>query len=371
VTDLVQAARDVGELVEAHADKAERDRRLPRKVVEALRDAQLLRMCVPAVYGGPEADPVTMIRAIEAVSIADAAAGWVAMIASTTSSLSLFLPTDWAEKIYGDRRVVSCGVFAPNGTAVPTHGGSLVDGRWMWGSGTHHSQWITGGVVAEDGSHRVMFFEPHDVTIHDTWHTTGLRGTGSNDFSVCQAFVPEGRSVRPGAPATAEGALGAFPNYTLLAIGVAAVTLGIARRAIDEFVELAVERRPQFSQRTIAQTGPSQADLAKAEAAVRSARAFLLDEVDAAWQTVCSGGQVDVASRGRMRLAGANAAESAARAVNSVFTMAGGSSVFESSPLQRCLRDIHVATQHIGVAPRLYETLGKIFCGAEVNSTML
>jgi alkylation response protein AidB-like acyl-CoA dehydrogenase len=147
--------------------------------------------------------------------------------------------------------------------------------------------------------------------------------------------------------------------------------LGIARRAIDEFVELAVERRPQFSQRTIAQTGTSQADLAKAEAAVRSARAFLLDEVDTAWQTVCRGGQVDVASRGRIRLAGVNAAECAVRAVNSVFTIAGGSSVFESSPLQRCLRDAHVATQHIGVAPRLYETLGKVFFGADVNSTML
>jgi indole-3-acetate monooxygenase len=371
VTDLVQAARDLGELVEAHADKAEHDRRLPKQVVDALRDAQLLRMCVPALYGGPEADPVTMARAIEAVSIADGATGWVTMIASTTSSLSLFLPGEWAEKIYADRLTVTCGVVAPNGTATPTDGGWLIDGRWMWGSGVHHCQWITGGATADDGEHHVMFFEAEDVTIHDTWHTSGLRGTGSNDFSVCQAFVPTGRSVQLGRRGDLDCPLAAFPSFTLLAVGVAAVTLGIARRAIDEFVELAVDKRPQYSRRTIAEMGTPQSDLARAEASVGSARAFLLDEVDAAWQTICQGGEVSVDARVRIRLAGANAAEAATRAIDSVYTMGGGTSVFESSQLQRCLRDVHVATQHIMVAPRLYETLGKRFFGAEVDSRML
>jgi alkylation response protein AidB-like acyl-CoA dehydrogenase len=372
VTDLVQAARDAGELIEAHADKAERDRRLPKKVIDALRDAQLLRMCVPTAYGGPEADPVTMAKAIEAVAVADGAAGWITMIASTTSSLSVFLPSDWADKIYGDRRVITAGVFAPNGTATAADDGWLVDGRWQWGSGVHHCQWVVGGVIAEDGRQQVMIFESADVTIHDTWHTSGLRGTASNDFSVCQAVVPSGRAITLGvSQGDVEFPLATFPNFTLLAIGVAAVALGIARRAIDEFVEVAGEKRPQFGQRTIAQMGVPQADLAKAEAAVRSARAFLFDEVEQAWQTASSGDTVDLASRARMRLAGVNAAEAAARAVDSVYTMSGGTSIFESSQLQRCLRDVHVATQHIAVAPRLYETLGKTFLGAEINSTML
>jgi alkylation response protein AidB-like acyl-CoA dehydrogenase len=280
--------------------------------------------------------------------------------------LSAFLPSDWADKIYGDRRVITAGVFAPNGTARVTGDGWLVDGRWQWGSGTSHCQWVVGGVVADDGQQHVMFFESADVTIHDTWHTSGLRATASNDFSVCQAAVPSGRSVTPFASRSdIEFPLAAFPNFTLLAIGVAAVALGIARRAID------VDKRPQFSQRTISQMGVPQADLAKAEAAVRSARAFLFDEVAQAWQTASDGGEVDLASRARMRLAGANAAEAAARAVDSVYTMAGGTSIFESSQLQRCLRDVHVATQHIAVAPRLYETLGKTFFGVDVNSTML
>lgn len=373
---LVQAARDVGELVEAHADAAEHNRRLPRRVVDALADAQLLRLCVPTAYGGPEADPRTMIEAIEAVSSADGAAGWCTMIASTTSSLSMYLDPEWAQRIYGDPRTVTGGVFAPNGTGTEVDGGWRVSGRWMWGSGTQHCGYITGGTnvttASGEAQMHVMYFDAADVTIHDTWHTSGLRGTGSNDFSVHDAFVPTGRSLQPlAAKPTVDAPLAVFPNFTLLAVGVAAVTLGIARHSIDEFVELAAGKRPQFSERTLAQSGAVQADFARAEAALGAARAYLLDEVDRAWAVALAGGRVDVPTRTRIRLAGAHAATTAAATVDSLFTMAGGSAVFTASPLQRCLRDVHVATQHIMVAPRLYETVGKLHLGGEANTSMM
>jgi alkylation response protein AidB-like acyl-CoA dehydrogenase len=372
---LVQAARDIGELVEAYADEAEANRRLPLALVDALAAADLLRMCVPRAYGGPEADPRTVIEAIEAVAAADGAAGWCVMIASTTSSLSVFLDADWARRIYGDARTVTGGVFAPNGTAIEVDGGWKASGRWMWGSGTEHCNYITGGTIvttdAGDSEMHVMFFDAADVTFHDTWHTAGLRGTGSNDFSVDGAFVPTGRSLQPmaGRP-TLDVPLAAFPNFTLLAVGVAAVTLGIARHALDEFTELAHDKRPQFSSRTLAQSGSVQAELARAEANLRAARAMLLDEVDGAWAGVLAGDRVDVPSRIRIRLAGAHAATSAAAAVDAAFTMAGGTAVFNASPLQRCLRDVHVATQHIMVAPRLYETIGKLLLGGEADTSM-
>jgi alkylation response protein AidB-like acyl-CoA dehydrogenase len=164
--------------------------------------------------------------------------------------------------------------------------------------------------------------------------------------------------------------LAAFPNFTLLAIGVAAVTLGIARRAVDEFVELAVEKKPQFSNRTIAQTGTAQTDLARAEVALRSARTYLVDQVATAWDTVLAGGKVGVDTRVAIRLAGAHAAETAAKVVDTVYTMGGGAAVFDSNQLQRCLRDVHVATQHIMVAPRLYETMGKHLFGLDVDTAM-
>ena len=369
---LLIAAQGLTELVRAHADEGEQLRRLPEQVVQALRDAQLMRMSVPAVYGGPEADPITAMACMETLAAADGAAGWCSMIASTTSSLSVFLPREFAQPIFGDPNVITGGVFAPNGTAADAGDAWRVDGRWMWGSGTEHCQWIVGGAHADDGTQHVMFFEATDVTIHDTWHTSGLRGTGSNDISVSGAMVPKGRSVMPArATRHVDSPLAEFPNFTLLAIGVAAVALGIARRAIDELSDLAVGKRPQFSQRTIAQTGTCQTDRAKAEASLGAARAFLFGEVHAAWETVLAGGRVDVATRARIRLAGAHAAQTSAAVVDSMYTMGGGSSVFESSQLQRCLRDVHVATQHIMVAPRLYETLGKHLFGVDIDASMI
>ncbi|HAP75963.1 MAG TPA: hydrolase, partial [Acidimicrobiaceae bacterium] len=134
---------------------------------------------------------------------------------------------------------------------------------------------------------------------------------------------------------------------------------------------LGVDKRPQFSQRTIAQMGTNQSDLARAVARLSAARAFLFDEVGQAWNAVQAGGRVSLHQRARMRLAGANAAETAAAVVDTLYTMAGGTSVFESSALQRCLRDAHVATQHIMVAPRLYETMGKHLFGIDIDATMI
>ena len=369
---LLAAARAVGDVVRAYAAEGETLRRLPTPTMEALRDAGLLRMAVPAAYGGPEADPLTMLSCMEAVVQADGAAGWCSMIATTTASLAMFLPPEWADPIFRDPLTVTGGVFAPNGRATGDGDHWSVDGRWQWGSGTQHCQWIVGGVIADDGTQHVTLFPAADVTFHDTWHTHGLRGTGSLDFSVDGARVPKGRSVVPASGARyVDSPLAAFPNFTLLAIGVAAVALGIGRRAIDEIVALGVDKRPQFSQRTIAQMGTNQSDLARAEGRLSAARAYLFDEVGRAWQAVLAGDHVDVAARARMRLAGAHAAESAAAVVDACYTMAGGTAVYESSALQRCLRDVHVATQHIMVAPRLYETMGKHLFGLPIESSMI
>ncbi len=368
--DLVAAAESLQELVEAHADKTEQQRRMPKRLVQALRDAQLFRMCVPEEYGGPAADPVTLVRAIEAIAVADGASGWCTMIASTTSSMSLFMEPEWARRIFGDPKTIAGGVYAPNGTGVRVDGGWRVSGSWPWGSGSQHSTWLSGGTNTDDGGFHLMFFDVEDVTISDTWYTVGLRGTGSNDFSVDGAFVPDGRSVQPrkGRP-TIDCALSAFPNFALLAAGVAAVSLGVARHAIDEFTELGQSKRPLFSSRSISQSGTMQTNLAKAEGLVRSARAFLHDELFQAWQSAEAGGRVDVPARARIRLACVNAAEASAHAVDLVFTMAGGTSVYDTSPLQRCFRDAHVATQHLMVSPRMYETLGKLFFGHDVDTT--
>lgn len=372
MADLVAAAEGLADLVAANADEAERQRRLPAATVEALVGAGLMRMGVPAAYGGPEADPLTMLRVIERVAHADGAAGWCTMIASTTSTQALFLPPAWAKEVYGDPNVVTGGVFAPNGVGVVADDTITVTGRWPWGSGTQHCQWILGGTVCDDDAFRLCWFGAADVEFHDTWYTSGLRGTGSLDFSVDGVTVPIEHTIQPLLTRpTIDTALAGFPNFTLLAAAVAAVSLGIGRRALDELVALAQGKRPLFSARTLAQSPFSQIELARAEAVLRAARAFLHDEVAGAWDTAVAGDRVDVPARIGIRLAAVEAARRGAEAADIAFTLAGGSSVYSTNVLQRCQRDAHIPTQHLQVAPKLYETLGRGLFGQDIDTAML
>ena len=372
MSELLAAAAAVDDIVRANADEAERIRRLPPATVAALTNAGLMRMCVPAVYGGPEADPLTLVETIEAVSRADGAAGWCTMIAATTSSMALFLPPETAKELFADPTVVAGGVFAPNGVGTTDGDGFRVSGRWQWGSGTQHCQWILGGTNCDDDTFRLCFFPADDVTFYDTWHAAGLRGTGSLDFSVEGARVPADRTIEPGiTPPTIDVPLAAFPNFALLAAGVAAVSIGIGRRALDEIVALAEGKRPQFSSRTLAQSGFTQAEVARAEARLRAGRALLLDELGRTWDVACQGGRVDLSARVGIRLACVHAAAAAVAATDAAYTLAGGTSVYESNSLQRCLRDVHVTTQHLMVAPKLHETLGRLLLGLEADVRFL
>jgi len=372
MTDLVGAAESVAPLLVANADDAERSRRLPAATVEALVSADLMRMGLATAYGGPEADPLTLLTAIETLSAADGAAGWCSMIASTTSTQSLFMPPETAEEIYGDPRAVTGGAFAPTGTGHVDGDTITVNGRWQWGSGTQHCDWILGGTVCDDDTFRLCWFPVSEVTFNDTWHSSGLRGTGSLDFSVADVVVPTRRTMQPLAgERVIDSPLAEFPNFTLISACVSAVSLGIGRRALDELVAMAAGKRPVFSSKTLAQSPFTHIELSRAEASLRSARALLHAEVGAAWDTVLTGGRVDVPGRVGIRLAATNAAERAAAVADTAYTLAGGTSVYSTNVLQRCLRDAHVPTQHLQVAPKLHETLGRLMLGQEADLTML
>ena len=372
---IVAVAEGLAEVIEAHADDGERVRRLPMPTVRALADAGLMRMCVPATYGGPDVDPVTLIAAIEALARADGAAGWCSMIASTTSSMAAFLPEDPAREMYGDPSSVTGGVFAPNGKGVASTvdgmTGFSVTGRWAWGSGTQHCRWVLGGALCDDGTFRLCWFPQSDIAFHDTWHTSGMRGSGSLDFSVTEAFVPRERTMQPGVTKpVVDSPLANFPNFTLLAAAVSAVGLGIARHSLDELVDLAQGKKPQYSSRTLAQSGFTQIELARAEGQLRSARAFLVDELATAWDVVTSGRPVSLEARTGIRLAATHAAGISAAVADTAFTLAGGTAVYDTSVLGRCLRDAHVVTQHIQTAPKLNETIGRLLLGLDVDTAM-
>ncbi len=372
---LVEAARELRGTIEAHADDGERLRRLPMPTVKALVDADLMRMCVPAIYGGPEADPMTMVAAIETVSGADGAAGWCSMIASTTSSMAAFLPEASAREIYGDRTSITGGVFAPNGHGAATRrngvDGFEVTGRWAWGSGTQHCRWVLGGASCDDGTFRLCWVPQTDVTFHDTWYASGMRGSGSLDFSLDAAFVPADRTVQPGVTRpVVDSPLARFPNFALLAACVSAVGLGIARRALDEVIDLAHGKKPQYSSRTLARSGFTQVEVARADAQLRAARAFLLEQLAETWRAVERGDEVSLSARLGIRSAAVHAATTAAAVADTAFTLAGGTAVYDTSRLGRALRDAHVVTQHIQTAPKLNETIGKLLLGVDVDTAL-
>ncbi len=379
VIGLEAVARQAGE----RSAEIEAARRLPRDLVDDLVATGVFRQWVPRAYGGAECGVWDALTSIETVARQDGSTGWCVMIGSTSALVAGFLEPDWGRAIFGDPAAIAGGYAMPMGTAVPVEGGLRVSGRWSWGSGTSHCTWIGGGVLLVDEAGKptaradglrapYVFFDPAEVEILDTWHVSGLKGTGSNDYVVQDAFVPEGRwgeFLR--ADPVIEGPLYRFSFTGALAMGVAAVGLGIARRAIDELVAIAADKVPSGSSRRLAERPVVQSQVAEAEADVLAARAFLHEVVDAAWAVAETGRPFDGEQRKLLRLAATTAMTRSAHAVDLCYTAAGGSSIWESCALQRCFRDIHVATQHGMVAPRTLEPLGRITLGLPTDVTQL
>ena len=369
--------QEVGVEADRRAVETEQLRRLPDELAAGLARSGLLRAWVPVEYGGESADVLTVLDAIEALAFHDGATAWCGMIGSTTSLTAAFLPPEWAKTIYGDPLAVTGGYAMPAASAERVEGGLVVSGTWSWGSFGHHCTWLGGGVLVDGGKGGApfVFFEPSQVELLDTWRVSGLKGTGSGDYRVSSAFVPEGRwvSLVGGAAPVVETPVARLPFLGMLALGVCSVALGLARRAHHELVVLAGAKQPTGSSRTLAERPVVQAEAARAEAAFRSARAFITDVVGEAEAAAAhwGGGPVDPEHARRLRLAATDATWRSAEAVDRMYAAGGGSSIHEDSPLQRVFRDVHVVTQHGMVAGRTYEPLGRMALGLPTDTRQL
>ncbi|MFU8816581.1 MAG: acyl-CoA dehydrogenase family protein [Pseudomonadales bacterium] len=380
--DPVALAQSFHDEIRDRAAAIEAARRMPLDLARRMAQAGMFRLLVPACYGGSQVHPQQFFDALRATARSDGAVGWCQMIATTTGILSASLPERWAQAIYGaDPDCITTGVTAPLGRAEPVDGGYRVSGRWPFGSGSQVSDWICGGcLVLEDGAPRqsergmpeslLVMFPAAEVTIHDTWHTSGLRGTGSHDIEVTDLLVPDGRWTVLGKRARIDAPLYRFPTLGLLALGVSAVALGIAEHAIEAFIALATEKVPTGSRRSLAQRSGAQHDLARAQALVGAARAYTGEAIARAWAQASGDGRLGMEVKADLRLAASNNAWSAAEAVDLLYHAAGGSAIYDDSVLQRCFRDVHVATQHIMVAQPTFEVVGKVMLGIDPR-TML
>ena len=380
---LLAAARELGGSISARSAEIEALGTLPMDLVDEIRPTGAFRQCVPDDLGGPGVTAIESLEVFEEFAYHDGSVGWCVAIASTTSLLASYLPDPHAGALFGDPGSIGGGFVVPRGKAVPTDGGLRVSGRWQWGSGTKHCTTIGGGclVVGPDGRPEPLgdglatpfvFMDPDDIEFIETWDVAGLAGTGSVDFEARDVFVPEGRWVQIGTGGPVrDNAWSRFSFYGLLASGVAAAAVGIARRAIDELVELAGAKKPQGSARTLAERAATQAEAARVEARLAAAWSLMLDAVDDTWQGALAGRPSTVDQKRRIRLAATHAAQTAAEVAASMFRAAGGAAVYRTSPIQRCFRDTAVAAQHAMVAPRTMETVGRLRMGLQTDTTTL
>jgi alkylation response protein AidB-like acyl-CoA dehydrogenase len=379
-TDMLAAAKAIAPQIRDAADEVERLRRCPPHIVELLHKHRMFDMIIPKKYGGLEDTIPNMVRVLEELAIADGSVSWVVGIGNGTSIVAAYLPEHLAREACVPGSVFG-GAQAPNGRATPVEGGYRVSGRWPFGSGTTHCSTIVGGTFILDGAAprmvngfpdwRVSVFPREDVEIIDTWHVSGLRGTGSCDNQVKDVFVPEERMISFQEPPLVDGPNYRFPVLSFLALTIAPVTVGIARRAIDELCDLAGAKTPMGSINKLRDRAMTQFEIAKAEAILRSARAYMYELMDEMWEKAVRGDEITMKERGMLRMACAHVAIEAARAVDIAYTLGGGTSLYESSVLQRCLRDAHAATQHIMHAPPNYEVAGRLMLGLNPPSPMV
>jgi alkylation response protein AidB-like acyl-CoA dehydrogenase len=356
-------------------------RRLPQDLVDELTATGIYRLGVPKALGGDEADALDLLRVIETVSTADGSTGWCSMLAIGGGIVAGYMRDDGAREVFADPCQPTALVAEPAGAAVREQGGVRVSGRWRFASGVTHARWIVlGCVIMKDGAPSMtphgpeithVFLPIGDVQIHDTWHVSGLCGTGSNDVSVDGVFVPESRMKSLFDPTGFRPEpLYQLPVLAQVAPAVAAVALGIARAALDEVTELAQTKVPDMSMARVAERSVAQVEIARIEADLGAARAFLYDACDDLWQTVAAGDAPTMRQRALCRVASNHATEVSARVARRASTLGGSNAVFNTSSLQRHARDADVITHHFSQSPYVWEDAGRALLGLEPQAPL-
>jgi alkylation response protein AidB-like acyl-CoA dehydrogenase len=378
--EIEQVTREISAAARELAAETERRRQLPEGLLAALRDAGLLRAGAPVEVDGRELAPAVSLRCAEEVARGDASAGWCVSIAITSSLLAAYLPAEPREDLFGGGHGVAAGVWAPRGKAQPVDGGVVVSGRWAFCSGITHADVLFAGCLVDGAGdqpderpvHSIVAIEKSDLEILDTWHTLGLRGTGSHDAVANEVFVPTARTFSLFDGALLDRPLYRFPIFGFFALSIAAAALGNARAAIEALVDLAGGKVGLGSSRTLAQRASTQANVATADASLNAARTLYYHAIDAAWKAASDGAApVPVALRSDLRLAATHAVRTSAEVVRSMYDLAGGTAIYDDSPLQRHFRDAHTATAHFQVNESSRELPGRILLDLPADTSML
>jgi alkylation response protein AidB-like acyl-CoA dehydrogenase len=382
VTPL-EAARRLAPLIRSSAAETDAQRELPRPLFEAMADAGLFHLALPRTLGCPEMDLPAYIEVIEEIGRADASTGWVTNQVAIFATYAARMPTAAARAIWIDppRSVVANTPLA-SAQAVVVPGGYRVTGRQGFSTGCRHASWLAAhATVIEDGRPRLDEGQPEmrycfvpraQAELLDTWQVRGMRGTGTHHFAVHDVFVPEERSVRSvTAPLVEPGPLYRLPRTLVFASGDAAVALGTARSCLAAFTELATTKTPRAMDALLRDQAMVQHDVGRAEARLRSGRAFLLEAVREIWNAVVTAGEVTLDQRANLRLATTHGIRLAVEVVDLVYNMAGATAAYESSLIQRHFQDVHVMSQHLQARLAHYELVGRHWLGLKIDESRL
>jgi alkylation response protein AidB-like acyl-CoA dehydrogenase len=370
--DIETVARKIAVAAREMSAEIDDARRLPEELVALLGESGLLRAGAPAEVRGLELPPGVALRCAEALARGNASAGWCVSIAITSSLLVAYLPASSRDALFGEGRGVAAGVWAPRGTARTVDGGVVVSGRWPFCSGITHADMMFAGCLVDDRRvPSVVALGKEDLEVLDTWHTLGLRGTGSHDTVADEAFVPADRVFSLFDGPIVNRPLYRFPVFGFFALSIAAAALGNARGAIEDLVELASAKKGLGSTRTLAERPATQAAVATADSALSAAQALYYQAIDAAWLASQDGEGVSVQARNGLRLAATHATRTSADVVRDMYDLAGGTAIYDSSPLQRRFRDAYTATAHFQVNEASRELPGRILLDQPADVSML
>jgi alkylation response protein AidB-like acyl-CoA dehydrogenase len=383
---VISRAEALRPLVEAASNDVEEARRIVPALLDRLHEARLFRLLLPRSANGIETDPITFFHVIETIARGDASTAWCLSQAGGCAMTTAYLDPPVAREIFGDdpRAVLAWGP-GPRVRAIECEGGYRVTGVWAFASGGRHATWLGAHcpIFRIDGSprlgpdgrqfERTMLVPRSAVEWTDIWNVVGLRGTASDQFALTDHFVrADHTSTRDFQKECREpGPLYRMSAMTCYEVGFAGVALGIARGALDSFVDFAKTKVPRGKSSPIRDNAVVQTDLAQAEVGIRSARAFLLQSLADIWKQISAGDRLTRNHRITIRMGSTNAIHRAREAVDFAYNAAGASAVFESHPLERRFRDIHTVTQQLQGRLSHFETVGAWMMGADADFTFV
>ena len=383
---IVARTRELAPMIEAAAPRIEAERALTAEVLAALHGAGLFRMLLPRSCGGAEVAPAVLMQTIVAIAKADASTAWCISQGSGVSMAAAYLKPAIAREIFGgERAVLASGTAATPVPATIVDDGYRVTGTWRFASGCKHADWLGGHCILgeADGTprlgpngapiERTVLFPKAHARFTDTWHVIGLKGTGSDSYSVDDLFVPADYSfTRESAADRREtGPLYRFTTYNMFGIGFASVALGIGRAAFDAFIRLAGEKVPYLWRNELRENAVIQSQVGMAEARLQSARGLLLQILHELWESASQGQSFTRDQQAALRLASTYATHQAKDVLDFVYHAAGASAIFASNPFERRFRDIHTVTQQVQANASNFELVGQHLLGLEARSKLL